>query len=380
VRVAIVIHEYPPVGGGASTAAQQTARALGSQGHEVLVVTSAARGEARSSIDGAVRVRRLPALRLRTLAPSHTELLSFCASAGLLLSGELRRFGADGILAYFAVPAGIFAVRAGRRLEIPVVVSLRGSDVPGFPGGRLEGAFGVVARPALRRALSGAAAVAPNSEVLRGLALAFMPEVAGKTTVVPNGIDEASIADEPASSGSRTLELVQVGQLIERKRVDLAIEAMRALERAGVPARLTVIGDGPLRGALEAQAAELGVGGRVWFTGHLARAEIPGILRASDVFVMTSQGEGMSNAILEAMAAGLPVVATRNGSEDVVEQAGAGIVIEPGDAAALAARLRELAAAPDLRRRLALAGLSWARAHTWAATARAFVALLTAGA
>lgn len=364
MRIAIAIHEYPPVGGGASTAAAQTARALAALGHQVLVVTGHVPGLPAEEEQGGVTVHRLPALRFVRLAPSKLELLSFSASAALALAPRIRAFRADGVLAYFAVPVGPFAVRAARRLGVPVVVSLRGSDVPGFRHGRLDGPFGTIARPVIRWVLGQADAVAPNSEVLREMALAFAPGIAGKVEVVPNGIED--VADAPARSGDAALRLIQVGQLIERKRVDVTLDALAALPGT----RLTVIGDGPLRGALVERARDLGLDGRVELTGHLPRAEILARLRRHDVFVMTSAAEGMSNAMVEAMAAGLPIVTTPNGSHDLVERAGCGVVVPFGDAAAVARAIR--AVTPEMAR----AALDHARTLTWTATAERFVALL----
>src|SRR5690606_36200715 len=159
-------------------------------------------------------------------------------------------------------------------------------DVPGFPGGRLEGRLGALARPVVRRTLAGAAAVAPNSEVLRALAVDFMPAVAAKTVVIENGVDPAAIAAAPAESGGPELALVCVGQLIERKRVDLAIDAVHHLASAGVPVKLTVVGNGPLRAALARRARSLGLAGAVGFTGRLPRGEVRAVLAAADVFVM----------------------------------------------------------------------------------------------
>jgi len=373
VRIAIAIHEYPPVGGGAATAAQQTARALAADGHEVLVVTAGGRGLAAEEREPGLTVERLPGLRAAVFAPNALELLSFCAGAAVALEGRLRRFGAEGVIAYFAVPVGPFAVRAARRLGVPVVVSLRGSDVPGFRHGRLEGRLGAVARPAIRWTLAHADAVAPNSEVLRAMAAAFMPTIEDRLQIVPNGIEDASIAAVPASSGSPVLHLIQVGQLIERKRVAVTLDALARLPDV----RLTVIGEGPLRPALEAQARALGLVDRVDFAGHQPRAIVVDRLRQHDVFVMTSVAEGMSNALLEAMAGGLPIVTTASGSHDLVAAAGAGVIVPPDDPAALAEAIADLAAAPSHREAFAQAALRHARGLTWRATARGFARLLS---
>lgn len=381
VRIAVVIHEYPPIGGGAATAACQTARALAGDGHDVLVVTAGGRGLPERDDDRhGVAVERLPSLRRRTLAPSRFELVSFCASALWSLERRLRAFGAEAVLAYFAVPAGPFAVRAARRLGVPVAVSLRGSDVPGFAHGRLDGPLGRLAHPVIRRTLAGADVVLPNSDVLRDLALAFMPELAPKLRVIPNGIEAEVIADAPARSGGGELALIQVGQLIDRKRVWLTIDALALLRDRGIPARLTVIGDGPWEEALAEQADALGLAGAIDFAEHLPRAEILPRLRRHDLFVMTSVAEGMSNALLEAMASGLAIVTTANGSHDVVDRAGGGRVI-PNDASAaqVADAIAGLADAA-VREPLARAGLAHARTLTWTACARQMVAALSAGA
>jgi glycosyltransferase involved in cell wall biosynthesis len=218
--------------------------------------------------------------------------------------------------------------------------------------------------------------VAPNSDALRSLALAFMPEIAPRLRVVPNGIEEEAVAAAPACSGADELRWIQVGQLIGRKRVAATIESLAVLRGRGGRARLTIVGEGPLRRDLELLARERGVADEVEFLGHRPRTAVMELLRKHDVFIMTSAAEGMSNALLEAMACGLPIVTTRNGSHDLVEQAGCGRVTPVDEGDALTAALAELAASESLRDQLARAGLAHARTLTWTACARQFVDLL----
>ncbi len=370
MRIAIVIHEFPPIGGGAATAAQQTARALVRENHEVLVVTAGTRGVLGYEFDNGVEIHRLPSLRMRTFYPGPFELLSFCASAALLLTRELRQFRAEGVISYFAVPAGVFATRSARQLSIPCVVSLRGSDVPGFAQGRLDSKAGRLAYPAIRSVLRQAHRLAPNSAVLANLARQFMPDIDGKMVIVRNGIESSALADRPASSGNEVLHLIQVGQLIKRKRVEVTLAALRLL--SDVPIHLSIVGSGPLEKSL--RHAALGL--RVKFLGHLPRNQILALLRQHDVFIMTSLAEGMSNAMLEAIAAGLPIITTRNGSDDVVTSAACGLVIAPDDVDALVTCISELADV-KIRERLSWAGLDYANTRTWATCAREMVELLT---
>lgn len=375
MHIAIVNHEYPPVGGGAATASYQTARALCSMGHQVTVITAAVANRPAREIHDGVVVERIFALRTATFAPSSVELLSFCAACQLGLRRRLKRLGVEGVIAYFAVPAGYFAVKAARSLGVPAVLSLRGSDVPGFKLGRLEGIFGTLAKPLVRHTLHQAGIVAPNSEVLRRLTLAFAPEIRTKIRVIANGI-EVPVIDRAASSNTGELHIIQVGQLIPRKRVDVTLAAIDLLAARGVRAKATLVGDGPLRAQLAALAQTRGIGDRVRFLGRRPRAEILALLRCHDVFVMTSAAEGMSNALLEAMASGLPIVTTDNGSDDLVTRADCGVVIGQGDAHALADQLQRFSAAPELRNRFAKNGLKSARQMTWPACARGFIEAL----
>jgi glycosyltransferase involved in cell wall biosynthesis len=372
MRLAIVNHEYPPLAGGASTASAEIAGQWAALGHEVLVVTSAAPETAGHELKGGVSVVRVPGRRRSLSSPSLTELIGASSSLAWHLPGLLRGFRPDGVLAFFAIPSGWLAVRAGRRLDVPVIVSLRGSDVPGFPGRRLPSWSRPVARQLVRTALRGADLVAPNCEELHRLAVALLPEVQDKSLVIGNGLAESWLATEPAGSGSSELQIVTVGQLIARKRIELALAAMRHLVDAGIPARLTVIGDGPLRQSLQKQAAELALSAAVDFLGYQTRAQVRQQLRKHDVFLFASAGEGMSNAVLEAMGSGLPIVTTRDACHDWVTSVGCGESVPAEDPAAMAAALARLHRAEGTRKERAEAGIRYARTCTWRRTAERF--------
>lgn len=372
MRLILLNHEFPPVGGGAATATARLAEQLAALGHAVRVVTSGMQEQPAESNWRGAEVVRLADHRRSVQAPGTFELLRFLVQGARRLPGEVRDFRADGVLAFFNLPSGWLAARTLLRAPVPLIVSPRGSDVPGFRGGRLGGTLGCCARPLIRSALGRADLIAPNSRHLAELTVGFMPAAAVKTRVVPNGVVGESVADRPARSESRTLHLVCVGQLIGRKRVDLLLRAVRQLPLNST--RLTIVGDGPHRPRLQRLARRLGLNQSVDFLGWQPRERIAGLLRRHDIYVSASDAEGMSNACLEAMAAGLPVVTTANGSHDLVRESGCGQVVPLGDPAGLAAALRKLNDVAE-RQRCASAGLQYVRHRTWRRSAEQFVQL-----
>lgn len=178
---------------------------------------------------------------------------------------------------------------------------------------------------------------------------------AEKVEVVYNAVDVERVA-VPAPpglreqlGGSETRPLVLTpARLDAQKGHETLLEAA-----AEVPEAMFVLaGEGPLRAELEARAVELGVGDRVQFLGR--REDVPALLAACDVFALPSLYEGSSLAVLEAMAAGIPVVSSAiGGTEELIDDGRSGLLVPPGDAPALAAALRRLLGDADLRRDLA---------------------------
>ncbi|HEX6782276.1 MAG TPA: glycosyltransferase [Solirubrobacterales bacterium] len=178
---------------------------------------------------------------------------------------------------------------------------------------------------------------------------------AGKVEVVYNAVDagRAAVPAPPGLreqlGGSETRPLVLTpARLDAQKGHDALLEAA-----AEVPDALFLIaGEGPERQRLEGRAAELGVAERVRFLGR--REDVPQLLAACDVFALPSLYEGSSLAVLEAMAAGIPVVSSAiGGTEELIEDGRSGLLVPPGDALALAAALRRLLGDPRLREELA---------------------------
>jgi glycosyltransferase involved in cell wall biosynthesis len=206
----------------------------------------------------------------------------------------------------------------------------------------------------LRAKVADAAAVVCTSDFSRSQIAALTdPAELAKVTTARCGVDVGRFVprDERRVEGG-PLELLCVAALSRRKGHRVLLEALR--DSPGV--RLTLAGDGPERGALEALAAELGVADRVAFLGAVAHDRVPGLYAAADAFCLPSFAEGLPTVLMEAMACGLPVVATNvMGTAELVEDGVSGFVVPPARADLIADALRELAGDLELRARMGAA-------------------------
>jgi glycosyltransferase involved in cell wall biosynthesis len=209
----------------------------------------------------------------------------------------------------------------------------------------------------------------------------FRNEVGIEIPGVPPGVDSALFRPARDERERRSVRaelgvadhefmLITVGRLIQGKGHGFLLEALAGRARAA-RIRLFVAGDGILRERLESKARDLGLAGRVEMMGHLGKAELARRLQAADAFCLMSEYENYSNAVLEAMSAGLPVIATDVGGFLLqVKDGRNGFLIRPGDRDGLLARIGELAGDAELRRRLADAGRRFAAQFQWESTAK----------
>ena len=229
----------------------------------------------------------------------------------------------DVVYAHFLVPSGLIAALGGRA---PLVVTAHGRDVRNV--GELPG-VAAATRVVVRRATT----VVCVSEYLRRELETKLPEAIGKTQVVSSGVDLDRFTVAPAPNGAP--RFLCVGGLHERKNV---VRLADAFARFG-EGTLTFAGDGPLRSRLEGRPG-------VELVGRVAHDAVPGLLAASRVLCQPSLVEPLGQALLEGMAAGRPVVATRIGGPPELVPAGAGVLVDPLDVEALADALRRAAALP----------------------------------
>lgn len=278
---------------------------------------------------------------------------------------QLKRQGRlDLIDAHFGYPDGHAAGLLGRWLGVPVTVTLRGTET--------RHAQDPVLRPRLIRALQRADRVFTVSDSLRQVALGLGIDPA-KVQVVGNGVDLARFRPLDRSECRASLGLplqarvlITVGGLVERKGFHRVLAALPELLREQPDLHYLVVGgpspEGDWTERLKALAQQLGVAEHVHFTGPVGPDDLARHLSAADVFVLSTRNEGWANVLLEAMACGLPVVATDvGGNAEVVCRPELGRIVPFDDAPALLQALRQALQEPWDRAALR----RYAEANTW---------------
>lgn len=363
-RVLLLNYEFPPMGGGAAAASFQLAQRLARRGHRVEVVTSRVAGQAPVEDLAGFRVHRVRSLRRGIQDCGFIGAWSYLAFAWPECRRLLRTQRFDVVHYFFSLPTGALAFLLPGLRRIPSVVSLRGSDVPGYdPDHTLLRASHALLRPLTRHLWRQTGRVVANSEGLRELA--DRVDAGCPIHVIPNGIDTARFHGPPrraAEEPQGPVRLLAVARLIQRKGLGTLLEAVARLRE--LPLELTIQGDGPEAGRLREHARRLGVADRIHFAGFTERSNLPQVYRAHDAFVLPSYSESCAMALLEAMASELPVVVTGAGSQtDHVKHEYNGLVAPPRDAGALAKALRRIVQEPDLRTRLGTANGEIVRMH-----------------
>jgi glycosyltransferase involved in cell wall biosynthesis len=270
---------------------------------------------------------------------------------------EMERCGVTHVHAHFATHPTVAALIIHRLTGIPYSFTAHGSDLH-------------VDRRMLDRKLAAAAFAVTCSKFNKQVMVDACGEadrdtIRDKIRVVHYGadLDLFRPEDTPRRETGSACEIVCVASFEEVKGHKYLVEACGHLARRGVDYRCHLIGDGPERQDVEARVADAGLTNRFVFHGVLKRAEVARHLRSSDVKVLASfptrsgKREGMPNVLIEAMAAGLPVVSTRlTGIPELVDSGRTGILVPPADAVALADALEELGRDAELRRRMGAAG------------------------
>ncbi len=363
-------YEFPPIGGGAAQAHQCLLRQYaGVENLHVDVLTSAPKpGAVVEKMAENITIYKVGLHKKQLHFWRRSEVIEWLAKAGFYYRRLLRENEYDLAHAFFAFPTGWLCYR--RAGQLPYIISLRGSDVPGQHA-RLQLDYKLLA-PLFRAIWKKATTLVANSQGLKDRALRFMPSF--PIEVIPNGVDLDRFHPAQKRDESGELKLLTVGRLSVTKRVELLIDAVEILHREGYKLSLTIAGGGKREQTLRNIVAPKEPRDMIKITGRMNADDMPKIYRQSDIFVSASLQEGMSNAMLEAMASGLPIITTRcEGVEELVTDNG--LVVEKASGEAIAGAIKKLADDRPLCEQMAKAARTRAEQFTWSRTAEEYLAL-----
>ncbi|MEA3199858.1 MAG: alpha-maltose-phosphate synthase [Thermoplasmata archaeon] len=380
MRIVLACVRYPPAPGGAETHVRALARAYARAGHEVEVHTSDlyteypfARRDLPAEVDG-VRVARHRATRLLgawTYMPAMPRALREAAKDADVLHAHS-----------YGYHQTVAAAQASRATGTPLVFTPHFHPPWSMEGGAARRALRKAFDPTLgRRVVRQAARVIGVSRGEMDEMKAHLPLDEAKVRIVPNGFDAERYQTKPSGEGVRhrlglapdTPLVVFAGRLASNKGLQHLVPAFARAAKGHLNTHLILAGeDQGWRERLEAMAKDLGVADRVRFTGHLPDEGYRETLAAADVFVLPSEWEAFGIVLLEAMACGVPCIATRvGGAPEVVEDARTGLLVRYGDVPALAGAIEQLLANPERARAMGEAGRRRAMASfSWDAVAR----------
>ena len=362
MNVLFLTHSFPrKEGDAAGSFILRLAVALAAEDVKVRVVAPAAAGVPEADEIEGIRVERF------RYAPRRYESLAYTGNmandvasswtAKLAMVGFLgsdfvhavrvrRNFEPQVVHAHWWFPNGVVGTWVGGLAHIPLVTTLHGTDV------RLARAVGV-ARPLFGHVLKHSAAVTTVSKWLKEEAEAIVPSVSPMVAPMPVATDLFEPGERRDDS-----RLLFVGRLNQQKGAEHLLHALAAMK---TPAKLDIVGDGPNRADHEKLAGELGIASRIRWHGQVRQSALPALYQQAAAIVVPSVDEGLGLVAVEALLCEAPVVAFDSGGlRDVIQHEKTGLLVKPGDRAALARTLDDLLARDGRGSQLGRAGRLYA--------------------
>lgn len=346
MKIAILVGKFPPLWiAGTEVATFNLASHLVKRGHEVHIITMQDRGVPTFYIERGFIVHRVEWPNLRFMGP-----LIFWSKVFF----KIRRIKPD-IMHCQSLSNGIPMLFVKKIQRIPCIVWGQGSDV--YLPGRLT-------RLASKYIIQNADAVLALTEDMKKK----MQNISKRdVSVIPNGIDYERFYDVVRSEKVRKVKTILfVGRLHQVKGVRYLIEAMAIVHSKYPDIKLIIIGDGVERQNLGALSEKLALGDCIRFIGRVEQESIPLIMKQADIFVLPSISEGFGIVILEAMASGLPIIATRvGGIPDVVEDGVNGYLVDARNTDEIAKNIIKLIQNDVVRIEMAIQNMEKAKMYSW---------------
>jgi glycosyltransferase involved in cell wall biosynthesis len=325
MRILVLIHEYPPIGGGGGRVAQDLCLGLAKRGYELTVLTAHFEGLPLDETVGGVRVIRLKSLRREPYKASLLAMGAYLVTGWYYGIRLARQWQPDLIHVHFAVPAGALAWVLRRLTGFPYVLTAHLGDVPGGVPEKTGRWFRWI-YPFTPPIWREAARVIAVSEHTRQLAQHHYPV---SIEVIPNGVDLSDLDPGKLRLGDPP-QIIFAGRFVPQKNPLQIIRTLAQLRE--MRWRCVMAGDGPLRQDMEAAIQNQGMGERFSLPGWITPEQVIARYSESDVLFMPSLSEGFPVAGVQGLAMGLAVVASRIGGwMDLVSHGENGFLVDPKD-------------------------------------------------
>jgi L-malate glycosyltransferase len=370
MNILMINYEFPPIGGGAGQAHLAILKQYaGKADLKVDVLASAPKpGFAVQKLSENVTLYTVGVHKKNLHYWRKIEVVEWVLKATEPYRRLLKENRYDLVHAFFGLPTGWLCYKTANRL--PYIISLRGSDVPGGHA-RLQLEYKLLG-PLLKRIWTGASAIVACSDGLKNRSLRFLPSA--NIDIIPNGIDLEKFHPASGRELSGELKLLTVGRLSVTKRFEMLVEAVEILNKQGKNVRLTISGGGGLLDELKKLVEQKKLAGIINLTGRIETEKMPDVYGTHDMFVSASMQEGMSNAMLEAMASGLPIITTKcEGVEELISDNG--IVVGTDSAESLAEAVIKLAGNQQQYKTMCAAARRRAETFGWDRVADGYIKL-----
>lgn len=318
MRILVISHEFPPIGGGGANACYYLTRDFSRRGHKVTVITANYQGLPDREILDGVEVFRVPSKRKNQEHCSFGEMLDYLLKAWPVAKKMVKREEYDICQVFFGIPSGPIGYLLKKKYHLPYVIRFGGGDIPGFQA-RFDKMYKLIA-PFLKLIWRKSDCLVANSVGLKKFAYDFFDKK--DIEVITNGVDTNKYT--PKEHSDDAINLLFVSRLIERKGLQFLLPQIRQIAReSNQKVRLTIVGDGPYRSVLEDIVKKEKIEQYVSFAGYKDKEQIVTYYQNADIFVLPSKKEGMPNVVLEAMACGLPIVMSPcEGSAELIRDNG----------------------------------------------------------
>jgi len=372
MKILMFNNEFPPLGGGTGTVNREIFLQFAGRTDIYIDLITSEIGTMRQVEQFApnIRIFKYPVNNQDIHHSSNRELMSYAWQSFWAGWKMIRKEKYDLCMLWSTLPGGLGVWMLRKLTGLPYIVRVTGPDIPGFEA-RYQGVYKVVS-PVIKRTWRNAEVVIGKCKQEIDMIQANENRVILKT--IYNGIDTEKFQPiYQARKPNEALKLLCVARLIQRKGQHMLIQAAEQLKAKEIPVQIKLVGNGDEEEAYRKLAKELKVEAEIEFVGYVPREEIAQIYAWADAFCLPSYNEGMSNAVLEAMAVGLPVIVTpTGGTEELVSHGKNGFIFDFDDIDTLAEQIQQLAENPEKCTVMGKLARKRAETQDWGAIAKEY--------